>query len=320
MNSVKSITCLLAVVCGLCAPLRATVSVEVVFEQDQYLANEPLVLGVRVTNFSGRTLKLGEDEDWLILGVQADSGGVVPKFAEPPVKGAFELPNASRATRKVDVTQGFDLSKPGSYRVQATVRVPELGIEVTSDSSKVNIGVGVKLWEQEYGLPPTDPSAQSVGEVRRYELIQASNLKQVKLYARAADHDGSRVFRVFPLGTMLTFSRPEPLIDRQCRLHVLFQVGARTYSYHVISPDGEVLMRQVYQYGDRRPELRVNEAGNVRVFGGVRLRQATDLPFEETSDEPVRGIDDQAGSKAKTDEAVPTPPAPRPESGGTGPQ
>lgn len=295
-------------------------SVEVVFEQDQYLANEPLVLGVRVTNFSGRTLKLGDDENWLLFGVEADSGAVVPKFAEPPVKGGFELPNASRATRKVDITQGFDLSKPGSYRVQATVRVPELGIEVTSGAAKVNIGAGVKLWEQEYALPPTEPSARALGEVRRYELIQASNLKQVKLYARAADQDGTRVFRVFPLGTMLTFSRPEPLIDRLCRLHVLFQVGARIYSYHVISPDGEVLMRQNYQYGNRRPELRVNEDGAVRVFGGVRLRQASDLPPEESSDEPVRGIDDQAGSKAKSDEPAPTPSVPRPESGGTEPQ
>ena len=56
--------------------LRAQVSVEVVFEQDQdqFLRGEAIKAGVRITNLSGRTLHFGEDDDWLTFTVQSREG------------------------------------------------------------------------------------------------------------------------------------------------------------------------------------------------------------------------------------------------------
>jgi hypothetical protein len=49
----------------------------------------------------------------------------------------------------------------------------------------------------------------------------------MKLYVRVTDDSGNRVFGIFPLGPMLTFSTPEKQIDKESHLHVLYQTGAR---------------------------------------------------------------------------------------------
>ena len=52
------------------APASAQVTVEVTQDQDQFLPGEALTTAVRITNRSGQSLRLGEDNDWLVFSVQ----------------------------------------------------------------------------------------------------------------------------------------------------------------------------------------------------------------------------------------------------------
>src|SRR5437762_750331 len=76
-------------------------------------------------------------------------------------------------------------------------------------------------------------------ELRRYALLQAAYLKQLTLYARVSDVNEVRVFKVYPIGPMVSFSKPEGQVDKTSNLHVLWQVGARSFQYVVVSPEGE---------------------------------------------------------------------------------
>ena len=76
----------------------AQVSVEAYFEHEQYLSGEPLQVGVRIVNFSGETLKLGDTPDWLDLLIESDQGEPVPQQAAPPIVEPFEVPSAARAS------------------------------------------------------------------------------------------------------------------------------------------------------------------------------------------------------------------------------
>ena len=83
-------------------------------------------------------------------------------------------------------------------------------------------------------------------EARKYTLQQANYIKQLTLYVRVTDLTEQRVFKVLPVGPLLSFSRPEARIDRDSNLHLLFQTGARSFLYQVINPEGDLLARQTH--------------------------------------------------------------------------
>jgi len=109
-------------------------------------------------------------------------------------------------------------------------------------------------------------------------LQQANYLKQMMLYVRLTDLSEQKVFKVFPAGRLLSFSKPEARIDRASNLHLLFQTGARSFLYQVIDPEGDVLVRQTYDYTSTRPVLRGDQEGKTFVQGGIRHTTATDIP------------------------------------------
>jgi hypothetical protein len=271
----------LAVLLGLMASFysgSAQVTVEVVLDQDQFLPAEPLVATVRLTNRSGQTLSLGSAPEWLTFSVEAREGLVVSKLGEIPAAEEFVLPSSKVASRRVNLMPCFNLTQPGRYTVTASVRIPQWDREFNSQPKAFDIIQGIKLWEQAFGVP--QPASDKTGnpEVRKYALQQANYLKQLKLYARLTDAEESRVFRMLPLGTMVSFGRPEPQVDQASNLHVLFQTGARTFCYCVINPDGQIIVHQTHDYTGTRPRLRADADGKISVAGGKRRTMADDVP------------------------------------------
>lgn len=122
------------------------------------------------------------------------------------------------------------------------------------------------------------PVASGAPEVRKYMLQQASFVKRLMLYVRITDASENQVFRVLPVGYLLSFSRPEAQVDRLSQLHLLFQYGPRSFHYLMISPDGELLVRQTHDYTSTRPVLRSNKEGKIYVNGGMRRYMEEDIP------------------------------------------
>ena len=61
-------------------------------------------------------------------------------------------------------------------------------------------------------------------------------------------------------------------------LHVLCQEGFHAFRYTVINPDGEIIVRRIYDYVDKRPRLEPDTDGKVLVAGGVRRVTPSDIP------------------------------------------
>jgi hypothetical protein len=267
----------------------AQVSMELVLDQEQYLPGESLLVGVRITNLSGQTLRLGHSADWLQFSVEArDRTFVVSRNDDPPVEGAFDLESSKVATRTVDIAPYFNLSRVGRYRVVATLKLDQWQQELSSPPRWFDIIGGARLWEQEFGVPPTTGTPDAgAPERRKYILQKASYLKQLRLYARITDLTETRTFRVLPLAKALSFGLPDLHVDQESRLHVLSQIGPRSFFYGIINPDGILLVRQTYDYtAASRPTLRVTDEGKVVVLGGVRRVATDDLPPEPVVSSP----------------------------------
>jgi hypothetical protein len=257
----------------------AQVTVEVTQPQDQFLPAEALPVTVRITNLSGQTLHLGGDPGWLTFSVESREGVVVPKVADLPALEPFELPSSKTASKGMDIGPCFPITQVGRYNIIANVRIREWGREIASAPKGMDVIEGVGLWQQEFGVPRAPGQTNGSPEIRRYVLQQANYVKgQIRLYLRVTDLTGARPLRVVQIGGMLSFSRPEHLIDQASNLHVLYQDGPHSFSYTRFNPDGELLARQTHDYVGTRPRLKTDADGSISVFGGVRRITSADVP------------------------------------------
>jgi hypothetical protein len=258
----------------------AQVTLELQLDQKQYLPGEALIAKARIGNFSGQPLAFGKTSDWLTFEVQSLDGQPVERLAAPAVLGEFRLDTASIATKKVNLAPAFNLARPGRYRVIATVHVPEWDKRWTSKEVGVDIIKGVKIWERDFGVP--NP-AGGPPEMRKFALLEARYLEKPTLYVRLGDTAEREVLAVQPIGTLLSFSKPDGQMDQQNRLHILWQDTARSFSYVTLAYGGEVTQRQTFQMTDTRPALRPGPEGTIQVMGGARVETAQDIPPPATA-------------------------------------
>lgn len=265
---------------------RGQVSVEVLLDQDQFLPGEAIIAGVRISNRSGETLHLGDNNSWLTFSIESRAGQIVPRVGDVPVRTPFDVESSRRATKRVDLAPYFALTEQGRYTVSATVHINELGRDIVSPAKVFNIIEGTHLWEQDFGVPV---KAGGIPETRKYILQQANYIKgQLRLYLRITDDTGAKVIRTTPVGVILSFSNPDPRIDKDGNLHVLYQSWARAFTYVVYNPDGDVVQREIYDFEKMRPHFVVDKDGVLSVVGGVRRVAENEAPAMKEEPAPAR--------------------------------
>ena len=254
--------------------VSAQVTVELMLGQEEFLPGEPLPVTVKITNQSGQRLYLGTEPNYLTFSVESVDGFVVAKNSEVPVSGPFDLQSSQMGTQRVDLAPSFSLTRPGRYKITATLRIKAWGLELHSAVQTFDVITGAKLWAQDFGVP-----TNGLPEMRRFTLEQAAYLhSQMRLYLQVSDVPEARIYRTLPLGPSVSFSRPEAQLDHNTQLHVLWQSGAQSFDYRVVNPEGDIVERQIYDDLNTRPRLNVDDNGDVTVVGGVRRPKPGELP------------------------------------------
>lgn len=253
-------------------------SIALGLEQEHFLPGESLVVKVRLTNFTGQPLELGKDNTWLTFSVENSRKLGVAKRGTVPVEGVFTLEPSTTGIKKVDLAPYFDMTEPGRYYLSATVLLPQWRQALQTKQIPVDIIRGSSLWEQEFGVPDTAKGPGDQPEVRRYALVQTLHAKVIQLYFRLTDSKQGHIFGIYPLGQMVSFSNPEPQIDKFSNFHVLYQSSGRMFVHCLVNPDGILVARETYEYSNSRPTLRAEKDGRIIVVGGVRRIMPNDLP------------------------------------------
>ena len=284
------------------SPVWAQVTAEVLLEQDQFLPGEALPVAVRIVNRSGQTLNLGAEADWLTFTIESREGAVVAKTGEVPVVGKFSLQSSQRGTKRVDLGPYFALSQAGRYVIEATVKIKNWDHEITTRPKEFNIIEGTRLWEQVVGVPKKG-NASGEPELRHYMLQQANYLKkELRLYLRVTDESGGKILKATPVGPLFTFSRPVAEVDKESNLHILYQNAPQSYNYTLYDTEGELMLRQTFDYIKTRPRLQADGTGKITVVGGERRITAKDFPppppKSEESSEGSQAISQSAGKAA----------------------
>jgi hypothetical protein len=255
---------------------QAQVTLELALDQDQFLPKEPLRLTVKITNASGQQLHLGADPDWLTFNVESEEERAASKIGDVPVVEPFDLESSQMAIKHVDLEPYFEMSQIGRYKVTATMRIKAWGLTINSAPIRLDIIHGAELWSQDFGVLV---ASNQPPESRKYALLKANYLReQLRLFLQVGSSDGAHIYRVRPLGPMVSFSIPEAAVDRTSQLHVLWQTGAQAFSSLVISADGSITSSDIYDDFNSRPRLSVTPDGDVVVAGGVRRLRPEETP------------------------------------------
>ncbi|MGC8886217.1 MAG: hypothetical protein ACP5MG_03560 [Verrucomicrobiia bacterium] len=256
---------------------RAQIKVDLSFPQEQYLAYEPIIAVVKISNVSGQTIAFKKEDDWLDFTMETKSGRVIAKETDIPAQEDFTIQSGEVAILRIDIQPYFKVNSPDRYSATVNVKIKSWNKTFNSDPSTFDIVTGVKIWEKEFGVPKEkDPNTPP--EVRKYALLLANFKQHLRLYFRLSNVEEDKIFKMVYLGNLTSIGRPETNLDKFNNLHILYQVGAKTFKYSVISPDGRLFLRETHEYTISRPRLWLDNDGRIYIRGGARKISSDDIP------------------------------------------
>lgn len=265
----------------LAATANAQIQVELKFGRLQYIAYEPVIATVKITNLAGRDIELrdGNEQRWFGFEVTAEEGRYLApstKGAEPPLK----IEAGQTVTRKVNLTPMFPVQELGPYHVRANVFFADLDKFFYSQTKVFHVGDARPIWQRTVGVPEGTGTA---GSVRTYSLLSNRFADHTKLYVRVEDKSTGAVYSTFPLGRAIASDGPHAELDRANQLHVLHCAAPRTWAYSQIGLNGQLLARSTFMETKTRPRLRQGPDGAVAVRGGMLDAPAAQSPQSPAS-------------------------------------
>ncbi|MEY4570409.1 MAG: hypothetical protein RLZZ398_1848 [Verrucomicrobiota bacterium] len=266
---------------------NAQLSTSLKLSKKQYLAGEPVIAVVTITNHAGRELTFASNgrTQWLDFMLKDSRGeSVTPKGRT--LFGKMTIRAGESLAREVDLAQHFQLSEPGNFSVGALVHMPDSMVEGASTGRELfTQSPGVPYWSQKVGIPG------SAGMTREFRLLNFSGDQKAQIYAKIIDGRTGQNVRTFLLGDVLMLRKPLATVDRQQRMHVMFLATPTMWVHYQIDTDGKVVERQIHQRGSQGdPQLLTFADGTVRVANSIpydpkaateakaKTRKASDRP------------------------------------------
>lgn len=247
---------------------EAQIQVDLKFKRLQYIAYEPVVATVAITNLAGRDIELHDADGQSWLGFELTGSEEQPiaplsgAKAEPPLKIAA----GQRVTRQIDLTPLYPVNEFGAYHVRTNVYFADLAKFFYSGTRVLEVTDARPIWQQTVGVP--EGTAGS-GEVRTYSLMTNRFPDHTSLYVRVQDKDTGVVYATYSLGRTISFEQPQAEIDRTNQLHVLHCAAPRAWSYARVGLNGELLEHSSFMETKTRPRLVHSKNGEIAVRGGV---------------------------------------------------
>jgi hypothetical protein len=277
---IRTLTCLLFVLTAFTA--QGQIQVDLKFKRLQYIAYEPIIATVTITNLAGRDIELHDDNDqhWYGFEVTANEGRTLaplPQTSEPPLKIAA----GTSVTRKINLTPLFPVGDLGVYHVRANVFFADLNKFFYARAKVFEVTSARPIWQKTVG----DPGSNGV---RTYSLMTNRFPDHTSLYVRVEDKENSLVYSTYSLGRVISFDEPHAEVDRVNQLHVLQCSAPRLWSYSVVGLDGRLLKHATYSETRSSPHLRRAADGTVAVSGGM-----LDLPVVPAAGRAVPKLSDR---------------------------
>jgi hypothetical protein len=256
-----------------CVLLSATaakgqIQVDLKFKRLQYIAYEPVVATLAITNLAGRDIELQDanGQSWLGFEVTGNEGQPIAPLNGDNVQPPLKIEAGQRVTRQIDLGPLYPVHDFGAYHVRTNVYFADLAKFFYSATRVFEVTDARPIWQQTVGIPTGAPAS---GDVRTYSLLTNRFPDHTSLYVRVQDKDSGIVYATYSLGRTIAFEQPQAEIDRANQLHVLHCAAPRAWSYSRIDLNGQLLEHSSFMETKNRPRLVHSPNGEVAVRGGM---------------------------------------------------
>jgi len=260
---------------------RGQIQVELKFKRLQYIAHEPVMATLRITNLAGRDIEL-RDEDghrWFGFEVNAREGRLLAPLKQSAPEPPLEVEAGKTVTRKINLTPLFPVQDFGAYHVRANVYFADLNKFFYSPTKVFQVADARPVWQKTVGIPAGRPGA---GEMRTYSLLSNRFPDHTSLYVRVENKNSGIVYTTYSLGRVIAYDEPQVELDPANQLHVLHCAAPRSWAYSHIGLNGELLRHSIFMETKTRPRLRHTADGAIAVSGGMR-----DVPVAQSARSPA---------------------------------
>src|SRR5947209_371986 len=252
---------------------QAQIQLDLKFKRLQYVAHEPVLATVRITNLAGRDIDLRDEagQRWFgfeVTGAEQQLLAPGSQEAEPPL----HIAAGQTVTRKINLTPSFPVHDFGAYHVRANVYFADLNKFFYSATKVFQVTDARAIWQRTVGIPEGLPGA---GGTRTYSLLSNRFPDHTSLYIRVEDKNAGLVYSTYSLGRVIAFDEPQAELDRMNQLHVLHCSAPRTWAYSHIGLNGQLLKQSTFMQIKSQPHLRRTSDGSIAVHGGVLDQPAT---------------------------------------------
>jgi hypothetical protein len=260
---------------------QAQVQVELKFKRLQYVAHEPVLATVKITNLAGRDIDLHDEngQHWFGFEVNSGEGRLLAPLRQSVAEPPLHVEAGRTVTRKVNLTPAFPVHDLGAYHVRANVYFADLNKFFYSQTKVFQVADARPIWQKTVGIPDGIAGA---GEVRTYSLLSNRFPDHTSLYVRVENRNSGIVYTTYSLGHVMAYDEPQAELDRANQLHVLHCAAPRSWAYSHIGLNGELLAHSTFMETKTRPRLRHAADGVIAVSGGK-----LDLSVAQTSRSPA---------------------------------
>src|SRR3989440_6513055 len=245
----------------------AQIQVELKFPRLQYIAYEPVVANLVITNLAGRDVDLRDNggQSWFGFEVTGSEDRSIAPISNAGTE-PLNIAAGKRVTRKINLAPLFSVHDFGTYRVRAHIYFADLNKFFYSQTKVFEVTDARPSWQKTVGVP--DGGGEN-GNVRTYSLMTNRFPDHTSLYVRVEDKDSGIVYATYSLGQVIAFDQPPAEFDRSNQLHVLYCAAPRSWSYARVGLNGELLSRTSFAETKTRPRLVHSEEGVVKIAGGM---------------------------------------------------
>jgi hypothetical protein len=250
------------------AKVEAQIQVDLKFKRLQYIAYEPVVATLSVTNLAGREIELhdADGQSWLGFEITGNEGQPVAPISTDSGQAPLKVEAGQRVTHQINLTPIYPVQDFGTYHVRTHVYFADLGKFFYSPTRVFEVTDARPIWQQTVGVPN---GVAAPGNVRTYSLLTNRFPDHTSLYVRVQDKDSGIVYATYSLGRAIAFEEPQAEIDHANQLHVLHCSAPRAWAYSRIGLNGELLAHSSFMETKTRPRLIRATNGDVAVRGGT---------------------------------------------------
>ena len=274
----------LALLGALTAAAQAQITVDLSIKRRMFIAHEPIVATVTITNRTGRDITLADTPgmQWFAFQVLGAGEQIFPPRNPDYALDPIEIKAGAQKQRTVNLHELYEIGEFGIYRIRASIYFADFKKFFSSRATGIEITDGQLIWTQTAGVPDGQPGG---GSMRKFSLLSHQQGDYKMLYVRVEDRESGTVYCTQELGRMIEGQTPLAEFDLGNNLYVLQLIGQREHLLSKIGLDGTYLGGTRYTAPKTRPYFRKLADGQLQIIGG---RRVATVPKDATAEAPTK--------------------------------